>query len=225
MVPIKAVISNKDKPGDRIQCLFNPNEYTIAKSNSWQPKALTGRNVPKLDFTGGGSRSLTMELFFDTYEQPNKNDKDQTKSGDVRAYINQLWKLTMVDESLENTQTQRGRPPLVVFEWGPSWSFTAAITSLSVRYTLFRQDGTPVRAVANVTFQEAEDEKFQPGTNPTSQALPGYKLREVRPNETLAWIAYEEYGDAGEWRRIADENHMDNPLGLRPGQVLAIPPR
>ena len=112
---------------------------------------------------------------------------------------------------------------MVIFQWGPNWSFKAAITSLSVRYTLFREDGTPVRATATVTFQEIDDNPQ--GQNPTSISRePGRKRREVRPHDTLALIAYEEYGDATRWRVIAEENQIEDPLNLAPGTVLSIPP-
>lgn len=211
----KATIKNEDTK-EVIKCLFNPTEYTIAKSNSWTPRKNTGKNVPKMDFTGGGPRTLTLDLFFDVFEE---------EGGDVRDHIDKLWKLTMVDESLRHQKTKRGRPPLCVFRWGGTWSFKAVVTSLSVRYVLFRQDGTPVRAIANATLQEAKDDKDLPGTNPTSHSVqPGRKRREVRPQDTLALIAHEEYGDSKLWRLIAADNGLEDPLDLKPGQVLSIPP-
>lgn len=209
----KATIENLDTK-EVFECSFNPSEYTIAKSNSWQPKPVIGKNVPKLDFTGGGSRTLTLELFFDVFEKSN---------GDVRKIVNKLWALTMIDESKKNASTKRSRPPLCKFQWGPDWHFTAAVTSLSVRYTLFRQDGTPVRAIANVTLQEAEDDQEQKGTNPTSYAEPGHRRREVRMNDTLPLIAYEEYGDPNKWRFIATANNLTNPEDIRAGDIIAIP--
>jgi len=210
----KALIINADHESDKLKCLFNPTEYVIARSNSWKERTSTGKEVPALTFSGGGARTLTMELFFDVYEQ----DK-----GDVRQIVDQLWKLMTIDKGLKNTKTKQGRPPLVIFQWGPNWSFKAAITNLSVRYTLFREDGTPIRATASVTFQEW-DENVQP-QNPTSLSRePGRMRREVRPHDTLALIAYEEYGDATRWRVIADENQLEDPLNLVPGMILSIPP-
>lgn len=211
----KATIKNEDN-GKIIHCLFNPTEYTIAKSNSWQPKPIIGKNVPKLDFTGGGSRTLTMELFLDVYEQAGAS---------VKEYVEDLWSLAMIDEANTNTETQKSRPPLCTFIWGESKKhFKAAVTSLSIRYTLFRQNGTPCRAVANITFQEAEDLGVQKPTNPTSHSKAGYRRRAVGPSDTLAMIAFEEYGDAGRWRLIADANDLDDPMNLQAGQLLAIPP-
>lgn len=209
----KATLTNLDT-GEKIECLFNPTEYTIAKSNSWEAKTVVGKNVPRVDFTGGGARTLSLELFFDVYES----------GGDVRNHVNKLWDLSMIDEAQANPATQRSRPPFCLFQWGGNWHFKSVVTSLSVRYTLFRQDGTPVRATANVTLQEAADEKDLPGTNPTSFGEPGYRRREVAPKDTLAMIAFEEYGDSGKWRLIAEANALVDPLDLREGQVLAIPP-
>jgi nucleoid-associated protein YgaU len=45
----------------------------------------------------------------------------------------------------------------------------------------------------------------------------------VNEGDRLDWIAYREYNDAGEWRRIAEANHITNPLALQPGMTLVIP--
>ena len=200
---------------ETFKCLFNPTDYTIAKSNNWKAKEQTGTNVPKLDFTGGQSRSLKMKLFFDVAEEEN---------GDVRKSVDKLWELALIYSDKKHPVTKKSRPPLCLFQWGPNWQFTAVVASLSVNYTLFREDGTPVRAMADVSFTEAQDDKKKKGTNPTSFSEGGRKRREVQPRDTVALIAYEEYGDPTLWRRIADENHLDDPMHLRPGQILAIPP-
>jgi len=225
---IKATIVNEDTKAV-ITCLFNPTEYTVAKTNSWEAKKVVGKNVPPLVFTGGGSSTMSMQLFFDVnewqYDSAGGGAPTQPQRDGVREYIAELWKLVLIDEGKKNASTKRSRPPLCTFQWGQNWWFKAAITSLTVRYTLFREDGVPVRATADVTFQEAEDDTEQKLTNPTSHSEEGYKRREVRPMDTLASIATEEYGSPNKWRRIADANGLEDPLGLRPGQLLAIPPQ
>lgn len=199
---------------ERLQCLFNPTEYTIAKTNNYQSKPVVGKNVPKVDFTGGGSRTLNVELLFDVFEDP---------LGDVRHHTNKLWAMTLVDPTKQNTKTNKSRPPYVLFEWGENWHFKAALTSVSVKFTLFRSNGVPVRAVATVAMMEAVDEGDLAGTNPSSRAEPGLKRRLVRPRDTLAAISHEEYGSPAHWRAIAEANGLDDPHDLRPGQVLGIP--
>jgi hypothetical protein len=210
----KATIRNLDSQ-EVITALFNPTEYTIAKECNWETKSIVGKDVPSSTFKGSGGRSLKLDLFFDVLEK---------SGGNVRDEIDKLFALTLTKDRKSSGKKKVSRPPFCLFQWGGNWQFTAYVASLSVRYTLFREDGIPVRATASVTFKEADDQASQKGTNPTSHALPGYRHREVRLHDTLALIAYEEYQDAAEWRRIALANGIDNPLGLAPGRVLAIPP-
>jgi nucleoid-associated protein YgaU len=45
----------------------------------------------------------------------------------------------------------------------------------------------------------------------------------VEDGTTITGAARQAYGDDREWRRLADENEIDDPLGLRPGTVLRVP--
>lgn len=211
----KIKVVDGSKAGQSIECMFRPKEYTITKQNIWQLKESKGKDVPQLEFSGGGASTLTMELFFDTYE----SGKDVRKE-----YTNKIWELMAIDDSLTDRTTLKGRPPLVQFEWGPVVSFKAVITNITQKFTMFKADGTPVRASLTVTFQEAEKPGKYPFQNPTTGSKPGYKVRVVKEGETLDWIAFEEYGDPALWRFIADTNNIDNPMRLVPGQILSIVP-
>jgi nucleoid-associated protein YgaU len=221
MLPLpKAQIINLDKPGDaHIECMFNPKEYSISKKNTWNAGKAGGVNVPKQQFGGGQPATLTMQLFFDTYI-------GATGSKDVRKeYTHKIWRLAEVDESLQDSKTTRGRPPKVRFQWGPAWSFEAVITSITQKFTLFSSDGTPVRATLDVTFQQIQDEKQLPGTNPTSGGTGGERQWTVKHGDTLALIAHATYGDSNRWREIASANRLTSVRELRPGTVLGIPIR
>jgi hypothetical protein len=163
--PVKAKIVNLDNPGDIIECLFNPNEYTFSKRNTWSPGEVKGKNVPELEFGGGGSTTLKMQLFFDTY----------ATGEDVRKYTLRIWRLLKIDEKQTDMTSAKGRPPLVEFQWGNFVSFKGVITDISQKYTLFRDDGTPVRATLDVSFLQAKEEERYPGQNPTTIGQPGYK--------------------------------------------------
>ena len=213
--PVKASIKNLDEEGEQpIECLFNPNEYTFSKKNRWSKGEVKGKNVPQLEFGGGDSMTLKMQLFFDTY----------TTGEDVRDTTDRIWKLMNIIEGKTDINSAKGRPPRVEFQWGSMWSFRAVITEIIQKFTLFRYDGTPVRATLDVTFMQTEEEGRYPGQNPTTIGKPGYKRRLVKEGDSIDWIAYDEYGDSAMWRFIADTNNLDNPRRLRPGQVLAIAP-
>jgi nucleoid-associated protein YgaU len=98
------------------------------------------------------------------------------------------------------------------------------ITSVGQRFTLFLPDnGTPVRAVLDITFSQTKDEQQQPKQNPTSGGSGGERVWIVRAGDTLPWIAFSEYNNPTEWRRIADANRLYHVRRLTPGTMLLIP--
>ena len=211
---VKAMITNLDT-FEVIPCMFSPKEYTFVKANTWNSSVIIGKNVPEIDFQGGRAMTLTMELFFDTYEI----------LVDVRTmFTNKIWKLMMINPNTKD-KGHKGWPPLCEFRWGYAWSFKAVVTNISQTFTMFLGDGTPVRSTMTVTFQQAAEEGKYPGQNPTTMSVPGYKTRRVKQGETIDWIAYDEYGDSSLWRFLADTNDVEDPLRLAVGQALAIPPK
>jgi nucleoid-associated protein YgaU len=110
----------------------------------------------------------------------------------------------------------------VVFGWGSTVSIVAIVKSVSARFSLFRPDGTPIRAVCNVSLEEVPTEA--PRQNPTSGSLTALRTHRVVAGDSLASIAYDEYEDARLWRALAEANHLDDPMRLPPGTELLVPP-
>jgi nucleoid-associated protein YgaU len=99
----------------------------------------------------------------------------------------------------------------------------AFITNMTQRFTLFKPDGTPVRAKVDVTFTQYVDTEDYKNQNPTSGVGPIERIWRVISGDRLDTIAAVVYQDAAKWRLIADHNHIDNPLALKPGMLLTIP--
>lgn len=213
-----AALYNKQDTGQIVYCMFNPNEYTLSKQNQWTQTKKKGKNVPGLTFEQGGPQTLRLQLFFDTYT--GRDDSSQ----DVRTHTDKLWQLMMIESDKKNQGSQKSTPPPVVFEWGAGLTFTGVITDMSQKFTLFSRDGVPLRATVDLTLRQWTDEDDFGRQNPTSGGGETHKIRLAQAGERLDWIAFQEYGDAAEWRRIAQANRLTDPLHLRPGQRLLIPP-
>jgi hypothetical protein len=214
-----ATIQNVDSSGSpEIKCMFNPKEYTFSKSNSWTLGPVKGANLPKLEFSSGQPATLQMQLFFDTWGSGGAGGDPI----DVRTHTDPLWDLMLVDPKLKN-KAKLGRPPIVQFRWGKAWSFQAVITQITMRFTMFDRIGVPVRATLDVTFQQHNDPKGFGRQNPTSGGREGGRLWRVTEGDTLAGIAWTEYGDPTLWRRIADANALTDVRRLRAGTLLEIP--
>lgn len=208
----KATIINLDT-GVSIACQFNPGEYTFRKRNQWKETPNKGNDVPTFDFSGGKPATLKLKLFFDT-----------TETGeDVRLkYTNDIWNIMKVNPDKVNPRTGKGEPPECRFMWGKVWHFTAVITNISQKFTMFLADGTPVRATLDVTFQQIKDDQKYPFQNPTSRSE-YRKTRVVRQGDRIDLIAFEEFGDPNRWYELAKFNNISNPMELQAGQVLDIP--
>jgi hypothetical protein len=58
--------------GGQLDCYFNPTEYSVAKSNSWEPIQVNGKPSPDQKFTSGTPRKLELSLLFDQTFPPYK---------------------------------------------------------------------------------------------------------------------------------------------------------
>lgn len=215
-----AYIRNTDDPSQSLRCLLNPNKYVLRKSNTWSQSQRTGHDVPRLEFGGGQPATLEVELLFDTYAEWMQHNTQE----DVRKYTGVLWDLMLVNDKLKGNN-ERGRPPFVRFQWGKGCSFEGAITSVTQDFTLFFPSGVPARATCQVSFQEVEDRSQLPAQNPTSGGDATERVWTVAEGDTLALIAYREYGDPTQWRRIADANRLAQVRGFAPGTMLLVPHR
>ncbi len=208
--------------GVTVECMFNPGDYAFSKHNSWTPGQSKGFNLGQYEFGSGQPTVLQMQLFFDTYSNV-KSATGGTPKDVRREYTGAIWNMVKVDPALASMSNSQGRPPIVSFQWGSTWTFKAVITDLRERFTLFLPDGTPVRSALDVTFQQIQDENWYPATNPTSGGSGGERVWVVSEGDTLAWIAYKEYGDSNLWRHIANANKLTRVRNLAPGTILEIP--
>ena len=200
----KASIYDKDNASTKVTCMFNPSEYTISKTNQFEPHKNDKGDSPHMDLTKIGARTLKLNLMFDTYE----------KGTDVNQETKALW------DFMKRKKDGTTEPVQVVFKWSV-FTFEAYITNVNQQYTMFTHEGIPVRAKVEVGFTEYI--KDPPKQNPTSGGGPADRLWTVIDGDRLDLIAFKVYHDATEWRRIAERNHITNPLRLRAGQILEIP--
>jgi hypothetical protein len=193
--------------GKRAEVIFNPAEYSLEKANQFASTVLPGLSNPIFSFVNGDADTLSMELFFDTYT--NKGGSD------VRLETDKIARLLEIDPELH-------APPPVRFVWGPL-IFRAIIERLSQRFTMFKEDGVPVRATVTVTFKEYKTIEEQVSEKP-KRSSDWTKRRVIAAGDRLDLIAAIEYRDASQWRRIADANDIDNPRFLVPGREITLPP-
>ncbi len=165
----RCTLVNLDQPGNQVEAYFNPKEIGIEKKVPWNAHGTSKADVPALEFTNAGPKTLTFELFFDCYED---------KLDVHRAHVADLEALTMITPG---SQGKDKHPPRVKVVWGDKsfLDFAGVITSLAVKYTMFLPDGTPVRASCTITLQEIRKVECQVQWQPRGRQSSGKYISET----------------------------------------------
>jgi nucleoid-associated protein YgaU len=204
---------------------YAPAELTLAKGAQYAEIAIPGLELPVLQFVRGEATTLSMDLFFDSTE-----GGTGTTALPVTETVERFHKLVSVKGSLHH-------PPLVQVTWGDDFpgasfgesdqagqTFTAAVLSVSRRFTLFNPDGKPLRAIVSIALKQFAT-VAQQVTAINYQSADHTRLHVVQEGETLPLIAYDAYGDARLWRDIALHNRIAEVRRIAPGTALELPPR
>lgn len=205
----KAVVVPLDgrAKGREVKVLFNPTEYSVEYSAGLQETAPPGLSSPIIQFVNGNAQVLTMDLLFDTYT----DGRGANVTSATQPFIDML----AIDGELH-------APPRVEFRWG-SFFFRAVVEKIAQRFTMFRSDGTPVRATLTVTFKQYKTIAEQLD-DPRRNSADKTKRRVFEAHDSIWLLAAREYGQVRYWRLIARENDIDDPRRIQPGRVLVLPP-
>ena len=190
--------------GKHFEVLFNPEEYSLNKDNNFASQAIPGLSSPLLQFVHGNLRTLEMELFFDTTQE----------RSDVRDQTSKITDLLKINSDLH-------APPILQVAWG-TLTFQCVLARANQKFIRFLEDGRPVRAKINVTFNEFIDAEHE-SKEVNRQTSDFTKIHTVMAGETLSGIAAAVYEDAEMWRPLAIANHIDDPRSISAGQELNIP--
>jgi len=204
----KQTFQEADRDGS-FTVLFNPTDYTLARSNNYNRSQAAGTSRPATSSGSGNPDTLTLSFFFDG-----------------TGVVGEPGPVTTRVSDFMNLMKYRGdehKPRYLRVRWGPL-DFRGVMKSASASFTLFDREGQPVRAKINAAFEEVVEDKERVNKDrPSSPDL--HRVWRVREEEHLDAIAFEAYGDATLWRALAETNELENPRALVPGQMLQLPPK
>ncbi|HEY1480387.1 MAG TPA: LysM peptidoglycan-binding domain-containing protein [Gaiellales bacterium] len=210
----KATLRPHESPGaPLVEFSFNPTQYTQSASAGWKQTPAKGTAAPKTEFTGTLPETVSFDAFF----------VDRWAGTKIDVYDVCINLLSLSDPTEESIAKSKPVPPTLFLWWGSAPIFgPCVLKSASIKFTLFDAVGTPTRATASITLEEMLADISK--QNPTSGGPPGNRAHVVSDGDSLASIAYREYDDAALWRGLAALNGIDDPMRLRVGQRLLVPP-
>jgi nucleoid-associated protein YgaU len=112
-------------------------------------------------------------------------------------------------------------PNFLILSWG-TLLFRGRLQSFKVNYTLFKPDGSPLRAKVDVTVKGYNDEtELALRANKSSPDLS--HVVTVKAGDTLPLLCYGIYGSSEPYIKIAEVNGLSDFRDLHPGQQLLFP--
>jgi hypothetical protein len=195
------------------EALINPETYTLDYklkfSNSGQGQGTSGKQL-KYEYTEPAEMSF--EFLFD-----NTGIIDGKRRDDVTEDL-QKFKEVLIDYKGDSHEPRHFK-----LAWGKSFIFKGRVTAVSITHKLFTSNGTPIRAVAKVTFKSSIEEEMR-AAKEDKKSPDLTHVRRVKLGDTLPQLCFEIYGDPKYHIQVAAENRLTNFRRLIPGASLSFPP-
>ncbi len=222
--PAKLTITAYTDPGftSKVQAVsnpfsvwINPASYSYSRQVLYNDRQAQGSPGPSPEFNRIGDEDVSFDLIFDaTGVIPPPPGQSYDKGvADVLSQFTSL--VATVNGTIHS-------PNYLVLGWA-QLQFQCVLTSLKIDYTLFRPDGTPLRAKVSVSFKSFQSESALAKT--AAKTSPDLThLVTVMAGDTLPNLCHRIYGDSRFYMRVAAHNRLPSFRSLKVGSVLHFPP-
>lgn len=206
------------KVGGPFQVFINPESYSHSYKIRYSDTRAQGSSGASCDFNRIGTETVKFDLWFDgTGVVASKLAGSKPSTGDgITKQIQAFRKLIFRYNGNVHS------PNYLQLSWG-KLVFKCRLTSLDINYTLFKPDGTPLRAKATVSFVGYKDEKARALEAGKSSPDVSHDVT-VKAGETLPLLCYRIYGSSAFYPQVARANGLAGFRELPAGTRLHFPP-
>jgi hypothetical protein len=188
--------------------MFNPEKYSVTSTFSYNNDRRQGATGSELRFNRIEPRTFSFEFLVD----------GTGASGDKREVLLDIALFRLTCGFVGDTH----RPTYLIIQWG-TFLARCVLSSLTIDYTLFRPDGSPLRATMKASFKEY--------TLPVLEQLQNFlsspdvtHIRTIAANDRLDLMCYKIYRDSKFYLEVARVNNLNNFRKLKVGEKLVFPP-
>ncbi len=209
----KAWFYNLDTQATAFEVQYNPKEFRVEKSLTWQEANNQGLSTNPIQFQKGAPMTASFDLVFDTTADGANVQK---------VWVDKLLSLTNANQTPqqgEPAEQDKKRPPALHFQWG-TFEMKCVIESVNTTYLMFATDGTAVRARCSVKLKQWELADFEGSGSSTRFNADKIKLVSVKGGETVSQVAA---ANGVSTRALAQANGITDPLADLTGKVLTVP--
>lgn len=208
-------LQQQDKTVPEFELPVNPDQFSQRFEVKYEITPPHGAQGMKEKFIYSGPEELRLEFILDgTGTIMGYSDKQAGKT--VSQQIEDLKKVAYKMEG-------GSHKPRFLKLIGLGITFDCILTDLQITYTLFKPDGSPLRAKISATFLNYMETKRRVlEQNKKSPDLT--HVRTVTDDLNLPLMTYRMYNDPKYYLEVAKVNKLTNFRTLRHGQELIFPP-
>lgn len=205
------------KAGAPFQVMINPEKYTHKYSIKYTDPQAQGSSGGSPRFNKVPSEVVTFEIVFDaTGVVPGPVPLLAPPKDGIAKQIETFKSLVFAYSGKIHS------PKFITVSWG-SLLFRGRLSTLDLRYTLFKPDGSPLRATAAVTLLGySDEEELARRANKTSPDLT--HLVTVNAGDTLPLLCWNIYGSSSYYLQVAAANGLTGFRDIPAGTQLVFPP-
>ena len=211
-------VTPSGKKDDKFEVMLNPAEFTHqhgisytggsdSSGSSQSSKKPMGQSGVETKYSSTNSEKVSFELVFD-----GTGVVESSASLSVKDQVSQL------KDIIYRYVGKKHEPSVVQIVWG-SFKFEGRLEGMSVKYTLFKPSGEPLRAkvpLSFVSFMTKEEEALK--SNKSSPDLS--HIVEVKAGDTLPLLCYRIYNNCAYYAEVARANNVTNFQDIKPGTKL-----
>ena len=195
-----------------IKAFINPEGYSRDCSITYKDVELIGDSGNTMAFVGMGDDTLTLSnLIVDGTGIVSLGNYQS-----VDAYIKEF------NDVVYKFNGSMHQANFLMVTWG-SLNYIGVCKSFKVRYTMFKPDGSALRAFIDLVVGSSIDLKTK-SKMAVKESPDLTHYRTVKAGDTLPLMTYRIYGDSAFYLQVAQINNLKSIFAIKPGDRIYFPP-
>ena len=189
------------------KAMLNPEKYHQDFTIDYSKAQASGSPNAVLKFEKMTPSKMNFDLVFDATGVVNSSVTDA--GAEVQKFLDLAY----------NYNGDIHSPNYLKLSWGKALSYICRLSTAKVDYTLFKPNGTPLRAKVAVSFEEYTAPVASPDESPDMT-----HVVRVVSGDLLPTLTDNVYDDSGHLLKVAAYNKLDSLIHLQAGDKLYFPP-
>lgn len=204
----------------KFQVLINPENYKRDVEIDYDKTWAVGSPGGDLRFKKMNAEKISFNLIFDGTGLVSTAPQSLKEGDKIKPVIQQIKEFKAIVAKFNG---KIHRPNFLLLTWGNAFNFRGVLTNMSITYKLFKPDGTPIRATADVTFSSSVSPALALAEAKTTSPDLTH-VKQVRAGDRLPAMSNEVYDDPAYFVQVAQANNLNHLRGVAPGKNLVFPP-